>query len=150
MKKHSGFTLVELIIIVAIIGALSVISIPNFKQYLTNLELNNSTKQLIGKMKIAQQYTVTEQLVHSVRMDILGSSYYLIKTEPSEEILETISLDDSVIFHSFTGIQNNEVVFNSAGAVEYSGTIVLEHQTSLKQTQINIKPSGYITWETID
>jgi len=150
MKKQLGFSLVELIIIIAIIGTLSVIAIPNFSKYLTSLELNNSTKQLIGKIKIAQQNTVTEQVVYSLRMSILGNSYFIVKTEPVEEILETHNLDDNVVFHSFTGIQNNEVVFNPAGAVEFSGTIILEHQTSLKQTRINIKPSGYLTWETIN
>jgi type IV pilus assembly protein PilA len=50
-KNSSGFTLVELMVVVAIIGILSAIAVPNFKKY------QNKSKQSEAKIQLASVYT---------------------------------------------------------------------------------------------
>jgi len=48
MKNSKGFTLIELIIVVVLIGLMSAIAIPNFINWLPNYRLKAATRQLYG------------------------------------------------------------------------------------------------------
>ena len=46
MKKEDGFTLVELMVVVAIIGLLSAVAVPNFKKYQAKAKISEAKLQL--------------------------------------------------------------------------------------------------------
>ncbi len=57
-KKQQGFTLIELMIVVAIIGVLSAVSIPAYKSYVTKTELASgavTVRNLLTNMDMYQQ-----------------------------------------------------------------------------------------------
>jgi len=48
LKQQDGFTLVELMVVVAIIGVLSAVAIPNFKKYQAKAKISEAKLQLSG------------------------------------------------------------------------------------------------------
>ena len=48
LKRQDGFTLVELMVVVAIIGLLSAVAIPNFKKYQAKAKVSEAKLQLSG------------------------------------------------------------------------------------------------------
>ena len=73
MKKSNqkGFTLVELMVVVAIIGILSAIAIPNFNRYQRN------AKKPEGKLALSEVYTAQvvyygEQTAYTDQISLLG------------------------------------------------------------------------------
>lgn len=149
-RAEAGFSLLEAMTIIGIIAFLYFLSTPIIKQYLTNLEINNSTKFLISNLRLAQEYTVSQQIKHSIKINILGTAYYLIKKGASDIILQTYNLDESTFFSATSGLINEEVIFNPTGAVDFSGTIDITHGQSQSVNRLNIKPSGYVSWSAIN
>lgn len=55
-KKQSGFTLIELMIVVAIIGVLSAIAVPAYKDYVTKSEVASTVATLKSIITPAELY----------------------------------------------------------------------------------------------
>ncbi len=55
MKTQSGFTLVELMIVIAIVGILSVVALPSYNNYLTRGRIPDATANLSVKRVAMEQ-----------------------------------------------------------------------------------------------
>lgn len=61
LKNKNGFTLVELLLVVIILGILSGIAIPSFRKTYLNLELSNTADTIAYLMRFAQARAVTQR-----------------------------------------------------------------------------------------
>jgi type IV pilus assembly protein PilA len=88
MKEQDGFTLVELMIVVAIIGVLSAVAVPNFKKYQAKAKTSEAKVQLAAAYT-AQQAFYGDFGVYSTCLGYMGydpgrefnSRYYAIGIE---------------------------------------------------------------------
>ncbi|MCG3846184.1 pilin [Photobacterium damselae] len=58
MKGQKGFTLIELMIVVAVIGVLSAIAIPQYQKYVAKAEAASALATLTGLKTNAEAYTI--------------------------------------------------------------------------------------------
>jgi type IV pilus assembly protein PilA len=77
MKNEQGFTLVELMVVVAIIGLLSAVALPNFKRY------QSKSKTSEAKLQLAATYT--SQTAFFADYDTYGSCLQAMGYDPSVE-----------------------------------------------------------------
>ncbi len=70
MKKYAGFTLIELIITVAIAAIVLAIGIPSFKETILQNRLTTYTNQLIGAINLAR----SEAIKRGVRVTLCPSN----------------------------------------------------------------------------
>jgi type IV fimbrial biogenesis protein FimT len=71
MKKRSvgGFTIIEIMIVIAIIGIMVGIAAPNFMDYLKSRRLSGATMQLYVDLMNARQQAVTQNKWVSLRIE---------------------------------------------------------------------------------
>jgi len=70
MKKAAGFTLIELMITVAVVAVLLVVGVPSLKTFMQTNRLISSTNDLISALHIAR----TEAIKNNARVSICESS----------------------------------------------------------------------------
>lgn len=144
--SRNGFTLMEFLVIIGIIGILVLIGIPTFRNIQPNLQLSGVTRELITDLRYAQQLTVTEQVEHGVLFDSAQKKYQVIKHGEGTEdtVLKEKSLPREIKTLTITGLtNNNEARFNPYGAVKEIGTITLININE-EMKIIDVRPSGFV------
>jgi prepilin-type N-terminal cleavage/methylation domain-containing protein len=76
MRKNEGFTLIELMIVIAIIGILAAIAIPQFSAYRTR-SYNAAAEADLRNAATAQEayYVDTQTYVVDPQINLIGSTY---------------------------------------------------------------------------
>lgn len=124
MKRQSGqngYSLVEMLVVVAIIGLVSLVTVPNFMQYMRTAKLKNATRQFAIDLRETRQRAVTRYRPTKISFKA-GSGlneYYMAdgafnsataggidwtKMDPNTEkpVTENQSFDETVYFDSTT------------------------------------------------
>lgn len=140
-NKQSGFTLIELIVIIAIVAVFAAIAVPNFLSYMPKSRLNGAARQVMGDLMAARMKAVKENTTVTVTMVSNSDHEYKILTAGGEE--KTINIQsnyrDVTIVGSFTDIS-----FYSRGTA-WGATITLTNSAGSKEITVAITGRVKIT-----
>lgn len=141
---QKGLSLIEFLIISAIFGIILGITIFALKNFQPDLELSGTVRNLVSDLRYAQELSVTEQVSYSIRFSTTTQEkYQLIKNNTPEEIVKEEILPSEIDFQHISELINNEIKFNSYGAVQEAGIIVLINNKGNTKT-IRVGPSGFV------
>jgi Tfp pilus assembly protein FimT len=142
-RNKRGSILASSLVTLGILLVLLAASIPFFRQYQPNMRLTSAARALTTDLRYAQQLTIAEQVPHLVQLNILLNNYQILKTGAATTMIKTVDLPSDIHYQSVIGFTDDQVRFNSYGAVAESGDIVL-YNTNGQTLTISIKPSGYV------
>lgn len=141
-NPENGFSLIDLLVGLAIMALLLSVTIPSVNNYQSNLKLKSAGKELITDLRYAQQLTITEQVPYSILINLANNKYELIKMTTPTTTIKSVTLPSNVSFSSIDPQLNSMVTFNSFGGVNVAGNIYLNNDNST--STVEIKPSGYV------
>lgn len=80
-RNKKGFTLIELIIVTAIIGIISVLVPPYFITSIRNMEMRTSANKITSSLRYARSYAVTYKQPYYLNIDIDNKYIWLSKKD---------------------------------------------------------------------
>lgn len=116
MNKQQGFTLIELMIVVAIVGILAAIAIPAYQDYTTRARVSEA----IG-FAAAAKTAVSESVISTGTLPADNAAAGLAAANAiSSTYVESLTIDDGVITVAIQSTQNTTV---DAGSIILTPTV---------------------------
>lgn len=137
--------MVEVTVVLAIIGIMLAVVIPNLPAVKRRIQLNESVRELISDLRYVQQLTITEQQNYCLKIFSEEKKYQTLRCQEGVVTKEKF-LPAEIISINAEGFSDNKVEFNPYGAAKESGQILFQGTGGLKI--IDIKISGFV--RTID
>ena len=166
MTKDAGFTLVEMLIIMAVIAILGAVALPNFTVWRENSQLNSAVRDMYSNFQKAKIEAVKRQTYCTVTF---GSDNYVIYVDSNknfvqdagEEVIISVSLSDygAVSYDTSEGggdgllfsNPTNGIAFSANGLPKSSagvgsGSVYLKHDNN-RTARLVVSPAGSIRLE---
>ena len=144
----SGYTLVELLIVVALMALVAAFTVPTYQLILAEEQLSSATGQLVDFMQYTQQRTITEQKIYGDSFTAGGTTVqqFLYDTQSGNKSSQTtFSLAPNTQISAVNLNTSSDVRFSTSAAPSVSGTIEVMDSQRGRHKLITVAPSGTIT-----
>ena len=152
LESKKGFTLIEMIITMTIIGIVSAIAIPNFSKWKEKHEINGQAQKVYFDLMLARTTAVKSNNNVRVTFNLVANTYTIHEdsnddgTVDAGENLKNAVLENNVQFAYNVGITDTDnnavtsavsfggaqvVVFDSRGQASSSGSVLLLHLSDI-------------------
>jgi prepilin-type N-terminal cleavage/methylation domain-containing protein len=151
MRRNDGFTLLEMILVLAIIAVAGMIIGPMWSQSIPGWHLDSETRRLVNDLNKAQQMAKANQQDYGIRLDLSTDGYYYGQgSGPSFAAFDSYYFKGGVIISGVsTWDPQNDIIFDHLGAPKVTNYVQITLQDKKgKEMRISVQPvTGRISYE---
>jgi prepilin-type N-terminal cleavage/methylation domain-containing protein len=139
IRNQRGFTLIEVMIAVAIVGILGMVAVPNFIQWNARYQLKQATTELAGSLNLARMAAMNRNLAVTVTLALVPGKVNV----DFGGALAPILLPQSII--AFTGGPTIQFTQQGLSGSAANQTLTLVSQQGTTYSLL-ITPAGKVNW----
>lgn len=144
IKKSLGFTLIEIMIVVAVIGILSMVTVPKYQGLIDYYHLESSAQMVAGKLRNAKQYAMDRRTKVYVMLNPSSVEIFYKNDENENTPLETQqSFDIGVNFNkdSSSGLDpilSEDESLPDSYNTQDNGCLIFDRKGFLEESEVSI------------
>ncbi len=140
-----GFSLIEVMVVIAVVSILAMVSVPNFLRYVPNWRVKNAAMDLYGNLRLARITAIKERSNCTVTFSE-GPDQYTVSCNN-----RTVSLEDYKSGVRFDNLGVEQMVFHPNGIVDSTPDdeqeIDLTNSGQTRHYKVRVLVSGVIEIE---
>ena len=150
LRDKKGFTMIELLIVVAIIAVTAAIAIPNIISWIPTMRVNSAARDIVSEMQLARMKAVSERNNYVITFDTTTNQYSIYDDGDNDgaeasELVKTVDVDTD-----YSGIQFGYVAGKNpsnddiTGSVQFGATSSPIRETFIPNGTANLMGSVYL------
>lgn len=132
-KQERGFTFLEIMVAVVILGLLTALAVPNLNQALENYKLNSAARQFVAQVRYVHSRAINGESTE-IKLYYVGDRYYIRKGRVAEE---TVILPPGIRFENSL---SREISFDLQGDLSGGANTIYLKNSRNRRVEITITP----------
>ncbi len=161
-NSQMGFSLVEMLIALAIVTILSAIAIPMFSGFVDNRDLKSAARDIAGDIFETKQRAISSGNFFRMDFDVANNSYTIKECDANNSDASCVVQntktpsafrnDVQITNATFSGAVPTRITFQPRGTVDTgagasnAGVVLTNGRTSSATVSVNLTGRTYVTW----
>jgi len=144
----TGFSLIELMIVIALISIMMAVAVPTWQKYTANTDLKTAAREVMADISDAKQQAVETNLdVFRLTFNVTGNYYALTRTDTGVALwTKSVALYGSGVVIDSVNFGGSDISLNKRGTVSNGNLVLRNRLGSTAKITVNITGRTYVEY----